>query len=75
MSILSNLLIELFNSFFLKLNLFDKIVGDKTKGDEAVWYAPSDKAEFQFIVKVTGICNVFLFSSLFFFLGKVIYKM
>ena len=53
---------------------FYKIVGDKTKGEDAVWYAPADKAEFQFIVRVTGICNFFLFSSLFFFLGKVIYK-
>ena len=54
---------------------FYKIVGTKTKGDEAVWYAPADDASFQSIVKVTGICNLFLFSSLFFFLGKVIYRM
>ncbi|MEC7181835.1 MAG: hypothetical protein VXW15_03920, partial [Bdellovibrionota bacterium] len=53
---------------------FYKIVGTKTKGDEAVWYAPADDARFQFIVKVTGICNLFLFSSLLFFLWKVIYR-
>ena len=54
---------------------FYKIVGNKTKGEEAVWYAPADKAEFQFLVKVTGVCNLFLFSGLFFFLGKVIYRL
>ncbi len=47
---------------------FYKIVGEKTKGDDAVWYAGEDNKDFKFLVKLTGICNYPLFISLFFFI-------
>ena len=40
-----------------------------------MWYAPSDNVEFKFLVKMTGLCNCFLFASLFFFLGSVIFRL
>lgn len=47
--------------------VFYKIVGSKTKGDKAVWYANKDDPLFKKVVLVTAIANVPIYSCLIFF--------
>lgn len=64
-SLLLSILLETYYAYG-----FYKIVGKKTQGDEAIWYAGEDNKEFQFLVKMTAIFNIPLFGALiFFFLG------
>jgi hypothetical protein len=50
---------------------FYKIVGQKTKGEEAVWYANKDDPQFQKVVKITAIFNIPLYLSLIIFTGSL----
>ena len=46
---------------------FWKIVGEKTKGDKAVWYANKDDLAFKRVILVTAIANWPIYGSLIFF--------
>jgi hypothetical protein len=46
---------------------FYKIIGSKTKGDEAIWYAHKEDPIFKKVVKITAIFNIPLYASLIFF--------
>lgn len=51
---------------------FYKIVGSKTKGDEAIWYANKDDPEFKKVVKVTFLANIPLYACLIIFTGSLV---
>jgi hypothetical protein len=47
---------------------FFRVVGDKTTGDDAVWFAPADNPAFAAIVKRTAVLNLFFVPALVAFL-------
>jgi hypothetical protein len=47
---------------------FFKVVGDRTVGDDAVWFAPADDAAFAAIVRRTAVLNLFFVPALVAFL-------
>ena len=46
---------------------FYEVVGGKTKGDDAIWYANKEDAVFKKVVKVTALLNIPLYSCLIYF--------
>ena len=49
---------------------FYKIVKDKTKGDDAIWFASKENPQFARILKVTTIGNFIVYGCLIFFLAS-----
>lgn len=63
-------IISLFSSLGLLISLlletyyayaFYKIVKDKTKGDDAIWFASKGNPEFKKILKITSLANIFVY--------------
>ena len=63
LSLLLSLLLETYYAY-----AFYKIVKDKTKGDEAIWFASKENPQFTWVLKVTTIGNIFCFGGLITFL-------
>lgn len=62
-SLLISLLLETYYAV-----AFYKIVKEKTKGDDAIWFASKENPRFAMILKVTIFGNFFVYSSLIYFL-------
>jgi hypothetical protein len=50
---------------------FWRIIGEKTKGDEAVWYANKEEPKFKQVVLVTAIANWPIYAGLIFFTYRI----
>jgi hypothetical protein len=46
---------------------FYEIIGQNTKGKEAIWYANKDNPVFKKVVTITAIFNIPLYACLIFF--------
>ena len=53
---------------------FYQIVGQKTKGEEAVWYASKENPTFRKVVFITAIFNIPLYACLIFFTGSLAFS-
>ncbi len=62
LSLILSIMMETYYAF-----AFWKIVGEKTKGDEAVWYANKEDPAFKRVVLVTAIANWPIYGGLIFF--------
>lgn len=62
LSLILSIIMETYYAF-----AFWKIVGEKTKGDEAVWYANKEDPKFKRVVLVTAIANWPIYGGLIFF--------
>lgn len=47
---------------------FYKVVREKTKGDDAIWFASKEDPKFATILKVTNLGNIIVYSCLIYFL-------
>ena len=67
-----SLIIGLFMETYYAI-VFYKIVGSKTKGDKAVWYANKEDPIFKRVVKITALFNFPLYGCLIFFTESLVY--
>ncbi len=65
-SLLISLLLETYYAV-----AFYKIVKEKTKGDDAIWFASKENPKFAFILKVTTIGNLMVYGALAYFLQSL----